>query len=85
MLRLHMFCKANINLKVKMIATNKDKSGLKEILIRDGCCSYSKMSKILAKIGNEKAQELGIIPKIHSFNGNKRLFRLEDIEEWMKR
>lgn len=64
---------------------SKDKIGLKEVLIRDGCCSYSKMSKILAKIGNEKAEEMRIIPKIHSFNGNKRLFQLQDIEEWMKR
>lgn len=64
---------------------NKDKLSLKEILILDGRCSYSKMSKILAKLGDKKAEEDGIIPRIHSMNGNKRLFRLQDIEEWMNR
>jgi len=63
----------------------KDKIGLKKVLELDGGASYSKVSKILAKIGDKKAQELGIIPKIHSYNGIKRLFRKAEVLAWMER
>lgn len=63
----------------------KDKIGLKEVLQLDGRYSYSKVSKIVAKIGDEKAVKDGLIPKIHSINGKKRMFRQKDIEEWMNK
>lgn len=63
----------------------KDKIGLREVLNLDGRYSYSKISKIIAKIGDEKAMRDGLIPKIHSLNGKKRLFQLKDVEEWMKK
>lgn len=65
--------------------SQKDKIGLKEVLEIDGRYSYSKVSKILAKIGEKKAQEIGLIPKIHSKNGKKRLFKREDVQNWMEK
>lgn len=37
------------------------KIGLREALKRDGSYSYSKVSKILAKMEDEKAEEIGLI------------------------
>ncbi|CAM4036533.1 hypothetical protein [Arcobacter cloacae] len=64
---------------------HKDKIGLKEVLDIDGRYSYSKVSKILAKIGDEKAEEIGLIPKIHSKNGKKRMFKIEEVKKWMEK
>lgn len=64
---------------------HKDKIGLKEVLDIDGRYSYSKISKIIAKIGDIKAQEMGLIPKIHSKNGKKRIFRMEEVKKWMEK
>lgn len=64
---------------------HKDKIGLKEVLDKDGRYSYSKVSKILAKIGDEKAEEIGLIPKIHSKNGKKRMFKIEEVKKWMEK
>ena len=64
---------------------HKDKIGLKEVLDMDGRYSYSKVSKILAKIGDEKAEEIGLIPKIHSKNGKKRMFKIEEVKKWMEK
>ena len=63
----------------------KDKIGLKEVLELDGRYSYSKVSKIIAKIGDIKAQENGLIPPIYSKNGKKRLFRIQDVEKWIEK
>ena len=63
----------------------KDKIGLKEVLALDGRYSYSKVSKILPKNKDENAEEIGLIPKIHSKNGRKRLFRMEDVQKWMEK
>ena len=63
----------------------KDKIGLKEVLALDGRYSYSKVSKILPKIKDEKAEEIGLIPKIHSKNGRIGLFRMEDVQKWMEK
>ncbi len=64
---------------------HKDKIGLKEVLDMDGRYSYSKVSKILAKIGDEKAEEIGLIPRIHSKNGKKRIFKMEEVKKWMEK
>ena len=64
---------------------HKDKIGLKEVLDKDSRYSYSKVSKILAKIGDEKAEEIGLIPKIHSKNGKKRMFKIEEVKKWMEK
>lgn len=61
------------------------KIGLREALKRDGSYSYSKVSKILAKMEDEKAEEIGLIPHVHSRNGNKRLFKIKDVKIWMER
>lgn len=61
----------------------KDKITLLEAIKIDGRYSLSKVYKILAKIGDKKAQELCIIPKIHTKNGNKRLFRLSEVAKWI--
>ena len=63
----------------------KDKIGLREVLEIDGRYSYSKVSKILGKIGDMKAQEIGLIPKIYSRNGKKRMFKREDVTKWMEK
>lgn len=63
----------------------KDKIGLREVLEIDGRYSYSKISKIIAKIGDIKAQEIGLIPKIYSRNGKKRMFKREDVKKWMEK
>mgnify|MGYP000030811504 FL=1 len=65
--------------------SQKDKLGLKEVLNIDGRYSYSKVSKILAKIGEKKAQEIGLIPIIHSKNGKKRIFKMEEVKKWMEK
>ena len=64
---------------------DKDKIGLKEVLAIDGRYSYSKVSKILSQIGEKKAQEIGLIPKIHSKNGKKRMFKIEEVKKWMEK
>lgn len=74
-----------MNKKLNLCDLEKDKITLKKALLIDGASSYSKVSKILAKIGDEKAQEIGLIPKIHSYNGNKRIFRMLDVEKWIQR
>ncbi len=63
----------------------KDKIGLKEVINIDGESSLSKVTKILAKIGDEKAQENNVIPLIFKRNGKKRIFRIEDVAKWIDR
>lgn len=62
-----------------------DKIGLACVCKVDGRNSKSKVEKILANIGEIKAQELNIIPKMHGKCGNKRLFRLKDVVTWMEK
>lgn len=63
----------------------KDKLGLREVIKMDGRMSFSKVTKILAKIGDIKAQEMNYIPKIFQLNGRKRIFRRKDVVDWMER
>lgn len=61
----------------------KNKIGLSEVVKIDGRTSKSKVDKSLAKYGDQKAEEMGIIPKNHMKNGRKRLFNLRDVAEWI--
>lgn len=45
--------------------------------------SYSKITKILAKIGDKKAEEINLIPKIFEKNGTKRVFQIKEVVDWM--
>lgn len=63
----------------------KDKIGLKKAVEMDGRMSMSKITKILAKIGDEKAQEINLIPKIFERNGKKRVFKIRDVADWMEK
>lgn len=63
----------------------KNKIGLKEAIAMDGRMSLSKVTKILAKIGDTKAQEINLIPKIFEKNGRKRIFQIKDVFDWMDR
>jgi hypothetical protein len=63
----------------------KDKIGLEEAIAMDGRMSLSKVTKILPKIGDIKAQEINLIPKIFEKNGRKRIFQLKDVYDWMDR
>lgn len=67
------------------ILNGKDKIGLQEAIEMDGRMSLSKVTKILPKIGDKKAQEINLIPKIFEKNGRKRIFQLKDVYEWMDR
>ena len=71
--------------KVEKFGHSKDKIGLKEAIEIDGRMSLSKVTKILAKIGDEKAQEINLIPKIFEKNGRKRIFKLKEVFKWMDR
>ena len=33
----------------------------------------------------KKAQEIGLIPIIHSKNGKKRIFKMEEVKKWMEK
>lgn len=52
-----------------LIEEEEKKIGLREALKRDDRYGYSKVSEILAKI--------------HSKNGEMRLFKMEEVEKWM--
>ena len=52
-----------------MIEEEEKKIGQREALKRDDRYGYSKVSEILAKI--------------HSKNGEMRLFKMEEVEKWM--
>ena len=69
--------------KLYISILGKDKIGLEEVLQIDGRMSYSKITKILAKIGDEKAQKINLIPKIFEKNGTKRVFKINEVIEWM--
>ena len=71
--------------KIYISILQKDKVGLEEALSVDGRMSYSKVTKILANIGDTKAQRINLIPKIFKKNGNKRIFKLSEVIEWMDR
>ena len=69
--------------KLYISILGKDKIGLEEVLQIDGRMSYSKITKILAKIGDEKAQKINLIPKIFEKNGTKRVFQIKEVVDWM--
>lgn len=69
--------------KLYITTFGKDKIGLAQVLQIDGRMSYSKITKILAKIGDEKAQKINLIPKIFEKNGTKRVFKINEVIEWM--
>ena len=69
--------------KLYISILGKDKIGLAQVLQIDGRMSYSKITKILAKIGDEKAQKINLIPKIFEKNGTKRVFKINEVIEWM--
>ena len=69
--------------KLYISILGKDKIGLEEVLQIDGRMSYSKITKILAKIGDKKAEEINLIPKIFEKNGTKRVFQIKEVVDWM--
>ncbi len=88
-IKFHKFCKTIFILGGTVLIEKEEeeekKIGLREALKRDGSYSYSKVSKILAKMEDEKAEEIGLIPHVHSRNGNKRLFKIKDVKIWMEK
>ena len=69
--------------KLYVSILGKDKIGLSEALLIDGRMSYSKVTKILGKIEDKKAQEINLIPKIFEKNGTKRVFQIKEVVDWM--